>query len=136
MSNTLEALGTGAEPDRLPVGLLGIFEPPIYLRLHARRRQSMERPCHRRCLGVALAAAFGTGARAEFPLQLIQEANASIFYDDNMGLQTVHGVAADQMRHGMLRGEQTILIGVFIAGVVMLFERGFTPIGPLVMILL
>jgi hypothetical protein len=156
-------------------------------------------------LAVASAAAFGTSAWAAFPLQIIEEAKASIFYDQNIGLQTIHGLirvlrgsddvawlaqavttacaaiivwlvwrsqiryalkaatlsaaaliasphtfitdmaalaipvaflASDQMRHGMLRGEQTILIAVFIAGLAMLLERGFAPIGPLVMIAL
>ena len=154
-------------------------------------------------LAIASAVAFGTVAWAEFPRQIIEEANASVFYDDNIGLQTVYGLirvlhggatlawlaqavtalgaavivwlvwrsrmryplkaatlsvaaliasphtfvtdmaalaipiaflADDQIRYGLLRGEQTMLIALFGAGLAMLFERGFTPIGPLVMI--
>ena len=154
-------------------------------------------------LAIASAVAFGTAAWAEFPRQIIEEANASVFYDDNIGLQTVYGLirvlhggatsawlaqavtalgaaiivwlvwrsrmryplkaatlsvaaliasphtfvtdmaalaipiaflATDQIRYGLLRGEQTMLIALFGASLAMLFERGFAPIGPLVMI--
>jgi hypothetical protein len=154
-------------------------------------------------LAVASAVAFGTIAWAEFPRQIIEEADASVFYDNNIGLQTVHGLirvlhggatvawlaqvvtivgvalivwlvwrsrmryplkaatlsvaaliasphtfvtdmaalaipiaflADDQIRYGLLRGEQTMLIALFGAGLAMLLERGFAPIGPLVMI--
>ncbi len=156
-------------------------------------------------LAAASAAAFGPDAWAEFPRQLFEEANASVFYDQNMGLQTVHGLirvlhggdivawlaqgvtavgaavavwlvwrsevryrlraatlsvaaliasphtfvtdmavlaipvaflAGDQMRYGLLKGEQTLLIALFVTGLVMLFERGFAPIGPLVIVAL
>jgi hypothetical protein len=43
-------------------------------------------------------------------------------------------LADDQIRYGLLRGEQTMLIALFGAGLAMLLERGFAPIGPLVMI--
>jgi hypothetical protein len=156
-------------------------------------------------LAVASAAAFGTDAWAEFPLQLMEEANVSVFWDQNIGLQTIHGLirvlhggaavawfgqalvavgaviivwlvwrsgvryplkaatlsaaaliasphtfaadmavlaipvaylASDQIHHGLLRGEQTTMIALFAAGVVMLVDLGFAPTGPLITIAL
>jgi hypothetical protein len=156
-------------------------------------------------LTIGSAVAFGAGTWVAFPAQLIEEANESVFWDQNIGLQTVHGLirvlhggagvawlaqgltalgaavivwivwrsrvryslkaatlsaiallasphtfvtdmaaiaipvaflASDQMSYGLLRGEQTTLIGLFVLGLAMLVERGFAPIGPMVIIAL
>ncbi len=45
-------------------------------------------------------------------------------------------LASDQMRFGLLRGEQTIIIALFIACFVILATSGSTPLGPVLMIAL
>jgi hypothetical protein len=45
-------------------------------------------------------------------------------------------LASDQIRCGLLRGEQAVMIGLFGASMVILFTHGSTPIGPVVVITL
>jgi hypothetical protein len=43
-------------------------------------------------------------------------------------------LASDQMRWGLLRGEQTILVGLFAIAVSLLFFEGWAPLGPAIVI--
>jgi len=45
-------------------------------------------------------------------------------------------LASDQIRCGLLRGEQAVMIGPFGASLVILFAHGSTPLGPMLMITL
>lgn len=45
-------------------------------------------------------------------------------------------LARDQIRCGLLRGEQTILIALFVAGFWILVRGGYSPVGPVIMIML